>query len=970
MLEIRKSTFSKSYENSFFRDFSRHLFNAFKERNINGLLLGSPFCEAEERLQIDALLITKNVVCIIDFKNFSGEINLPAEGNFEHGLWTDGNGEPIKGGNSTNPFVQLKLQRTRFYDVCQKHIIKNLSQGDLFNPGRTIRIVCFQGEIKLNGIIPGSESNTFSILDRVTFLEKILDIVDVTDKSVNLSEASYGAFKRVFQSDLFKIDDRPLEDKLKEIANKSTRLNYNTLFEDQKATLAEIKIFLESEEEKVFILQGTTNSGKSYLIPFIQEIAFNSGREQAEVFAASSRVANNLILTDETIKVHSLYSYIYGGNKSLTYDSGNDSTEEAESISKKDEPLPVNLEIVPIKKCDDSDSAVYIIDESQLVSDSLYHSIDLIFGTGHLLHDLIDFAEISSTKRKFIFIGDPYQLHVGKLQESPLNPSYLAEQYKLNTVCFQLLDKDNYSNTTKAALICAKSIREHKFNSLKFEISPDVDILPREKFKDFVESCFNNNLNVHYLYFSNEEALKANLWIKKYVLRNGDELSKGDLLLINNNFSVEDETDPNARPKKIHNGQFGLVIKVTDELIREVPLPDSNPIDFREIEIQLSDTGNKMKVLSLENYRLNAKGEISKEELRAYSVLLKRLLDKEFNFMDSEELRKVASTKEFLDIGGFSNEFISKLIKDGRTATKTEAEKTLKKIINAARNHYRNTLESKLRQDPSTKYFKYKNAALLRYGWAMTVHKSMSYKWNEIVFNVYPGESIGINNEMHFRWLYTGLSRAKSKIKLVNYQPINPFDKCEFVDANTSAKPKDIFFISDAESLEERLSHFTEFMRNKINSIGYLIKRIDNLKYQLTILIEGKKAELATISVYYKDNGNFNMPTLMKTEPKEFGSEVIAKLKLRIPIQDFSFIKDAWREREYASVSKQLSKEDVFFELIIQHKYKDLVKIYSETDELEVEIIYDGSGMVGKVTAKYYSNPIIWESFKNSIHSI
>ena len=173
MLEIRKSTFSKSYENSFFRDFSRHLFNAFNERKINGLLLGSPFCEAEERLQIDALLITKNVVCIIDFKNFSGEINLPAKDNFEHGLWTTDNGEPIKGGNSANPFVQLKLQRKRFYDVCQRHVIKNLAKEDLFNPGRTIRIVCFQGEIKLNGSIPGAESNTFSILDRVTFLEKI-----------------------------------------------------------------------------------------------------------------------------------------------------------------------------------------------------------------------------------------------------------------------------------------------------------------------------------------------------------------------------------------------------------------------------------------------------------------------------------------------------------------------------------------------------------------------------------------------------------------------------------------------------------------------------------------------------------------------------------------------------------------------------------------------------------------------------
>ena len=68
MLEIRKNTFARSYENAFFRDFSRELSKRFEEKGFNGLLLGSPFCEVEERLQIDALLITTYAICIIDFK--------------------------------------------------------------------------------------------------------------------------------------------------------------------------------------------------------------------------------------------------------------------------------------------------------------------------------------------------------------------------------------------------------------------------------------------------------------------------------------------------------------------------------------------------------------------------------------------------------------------------------------------------------------------------------------------------------------------------------------------------------------------------------------------------------------------------------------------------------------------------------------------------------------------------------------
>ncbi|HEX2919525.1 MAG TPA: hypothetical protein VHO50_00005, partial [Bacteroidales bacterium] len=79
MLEIRKNAFSKNYENIFFREFSRHLFNSFDEKNLSGVLIGSPLCEVDERLKIDVLLITSSVVCIIDFKNYQGKIKIPSE---------------------------------------------------------------------------------------------------------------------------------------------------------------------------------------------------------------------------------------------------------------------------------------------------------------------------------------------------------------------------------------------------------------------------------------------------------------------------------------------------------------------------------------------------------------------------------------------------------------------------------------------------------------------------------------------------------------------------------------------------------------------------------------------------------------------------------------------------------------------------------------------------------------------------
>ncbi len=157
MLEIRKGTATKNYENTFFREFADNLKKMFDKYSLDGLLIANSECEAESRLQIDALLITPKAVCIIDFKNFGGKITLPknAKSEFDFGTWTNENGEQIKGGSSINPFIQLKTQKERFIKVVEKHIQPKLPlRGSSFNAFHTVRAVCFQKPIELKGKIP------------------------------------------------------------------------------------------------------------------------------------------------------------------------------------------------------------------------------------------------------------------------------------------------------------------------------------------------------------------------------------------------------------------------------------------------------------------------------------------------------------------------------------------------------------------------------------------------------------------------------------------------------------------------------------------------------------------------------------------------------------------------------------------------------------------------------------------------
>lgn len=966
MLEIRKNTFSRSYENSFFREFSKNLFNVFKEKNFDGVLIGSPECVADERLQIDALLLTSNVVCIIDFKNFKGRIILPSENNFEKGVWKNEKGELIKGGSSNSPNTQLKIQKKRFVDVFNKDIKKKIKSPETFDPLHANRIVCFQNKIELVGKIPSKEELNFFILDKANYLQKLLDIIDVSDKKVLLKEDAFNAFKNVFRADTFKFDEKIYEDELDKIESKSFIYDVSNLYEDQKEALIMIKSFLNDSEQRIFVLQGTTNSGKSYLVPYIQEIAYNSNIQEVEIFAASGRIAKNLLSVTGLEKVNSIYSYIYGGKH-----ISEDTNEEEDNSEKQEENEEIELEIVPIKKCDSSNNALFIVDESQLVSDSLYHSIDLIFGSGHLLRDFIEFAELKEQNRKIIFIGDPYQLHLGDTDESPLNPSYLENHYKLKTSCFQLNDKEKASKITEEALKCVKSIRNNSYNSLKFNIENNFTILDRNKFKEHTVKALKENTDTHFLYFTNDEAYNLNIWIKKNILNNGKEIHEGDLILFNNNISIENENDPNARPVKIYNGQFAIVKSVSDTLISEEIKEIPAKLFFREIEIRLPDSGNIVKVLSLENYMLNPKGELSKDEIKLYKIILNKQIREFLNskpFETSLEYSELNKSSEYIKVNQDINNLKSELKKGEKVKTKlAEKEREKRKFIRLAKKKYRNKVETILRKDPTSKYYKYKNAAFLRYGWAMTVHKSMSYKWDEIAINVDCGENHGINNETYFRWLYTGISRAVNKVNLINYKPITPFNNTHITD-NSEENPTDIFFISSAKDNDTKLEELKTYVLSKIINTGFLIENVEHYNWQERYIFAHQNIRLK-LNIVYNKKGEFKKPSIIG-EANEMSQKLNNTLIKKTELTSLDIIKDERRKHDYENLKSYLNKYKIVIAFIKQHNYKDIMIMYNNAHDLTVEMVYDGKGLYSSIKALYYSDISIWNDFKTAIEEI
>ena len=425
MLEIRRGNAVRSYENIFFREFSRNLAGMFEKHSIDGLLIANSECELKPSLQIDALLITNKTICIIEFKNYEGEIILPSISNFFESQWLTKNNLIIKGGSTVNPYMQLRKQKAKFAEVFNNFVKNQLPENSKADPSHTHKIVCFQKPIELKGSIPGRDELSFFITDSVRYLDTIKDIIDVKDDEINLTKQSFNVFNKTFIAEKFDINEKYINPP--EIQSISTELESDNLYPDQKVALEKITEFISSDNEQIFIIQGTSSSGKSYLLPYIQEIAYNNFVPDVQLFALSRRVAANLKSEYDSI-INSLYSYIYTGKRSVSGNKNVDSDIKNEADLDEGNIESSMVEVVPLKKSENDNKALFIVDEAQLVSANFHlTSKNLKHGSGKLLEDFLSFTDFENSNRKVIFIGDNFQLDFGKKENSSLNPKYFED---------------------------------------------------------------------------------------------------------------------------------------------------------------------------------------------------------------------------------------------------------------------------------------------------------------------------------------------------------------------------------------------------------------------------------------------------------------------------------------------------------------------------------------------------------------
>jgi len=1003
MLEVRRGLSVRSYENTFFREFAQNLSMLFERYGLNGVLIGNSICTQSENLQIDGLLVTNNTVCIIDFKNFGGAITLPSHQDFVDSVWTNESGDLIKGGSHINPYKQLTQQKRAIIWVHHNSPLKETIQehGDLLNPSHAKRIVCFQHPIELIGSIPRKDELDFFITDKNGYLEVIKDILDVTDNEVNLSGKSFEVFKDVFKADSFQLSEAYGADVLvidttpkveHEITTKpkfefdfdvAERINSNDLYDDQKAAIQHIKQFLEADDEKVFILQAASQSGKSYLIPHIKDMAFRQGFAQVELLATSYKVIKNLL--HAAADFNSMYGYIYGGSSQFVeQDDGKQASKTNVDEAVDDESGSDGfIEIIPIKSCDDEDKTLYIVDEAHLLSNSFVQPLIKQLGTGRVLADFLTFMNLGKSKRKVIFIGDQYHMIMGKKDENALNPLFYTSHLGLDNDpnVFSLTPKQGSDITTQACLL-VDAIDDKRFNNLAFDYDDNFSKVAKSDLQTLIANNLNNDFKV--LTYTNKSCSAINLWIKKSILCNGTDLTTNDLVLINNNVDailLEDSISPT---KRLFNGDFAWVEDISEAHSYPVEIKNKEPITlfFKNITLKLCDSGEILETCYLENYLAE---DLSEDEKLALKILINQNLNvllKSYPFEGSQAEMVVMASEAHQDQLRVIEAFKVRLENGERVVTKLKQEEaTLNRIVKKAAKYHKRDSMRMVRNNTSSDYFKLSNSLHLRYGWCITVNKAMSYRWDSILLDANAGNRETMKDS-YYRWLYSAITRANHKVSIINLEIISPFNKIVIEDKHVARSTPPAYLVLNS-AIEKELprqhgfeqSEFSsifvqiyDHVNNMIEASGIRIKSIRHNNYQEVYeLTDG--TNISAVNFSYKKNGQIRLQKPSGSN-ESLNTKLASLLANPKGLDDFSFLEPDWKVSCYECIGEALTAKGYSIQWISQVDWKDFIKIANRDSYLLADFNYKSTGVFTKVVMTEYSDDAIKTAFVGALESL
>lgn len=953
-LRVYNTPTEHTHENEQFRRVALKLSTFFEAFDYTGILIGNPYNEDYIRFRADALLIYDKGVVIIDFKNYYGELFFSQNiDGFKSEQWFIQPSPskpqiPVKGGSYINPFFQLSKYRDLFKSVLSsRHEFCNR-----INSGLLCIANIFSGPITLRNKLPGSLPY-YKIIQEDTIGEFLQDFYAENVYAEDIAQA----FLELFPCEEYKLsynapsilDIVPHDAEVEEL-------------EVEDAFKEKVRTFLSDSNEKIMVLKSMDYERRDRWSKYIESVVFDFGFQQLEKWCHSTRIAKYLSMRGIE-KCSSIYREIYGG------DSGVDDTEKSGGDYEKN--------IVPLRGNSEVDSKlVIVVHEAHLITRS-YNDSDLLrFGSGRLLVDLFEFLPDTF---KLIFIGDPYSLAFGKEEDSALNTGTLQAIAHISSVFEYVDNRMEESLTSKDALRkhLSKSMDVRLFNTLSYSFGDEtLSLVESDEIKQILHTWFNKPLITiptnKILFYKNADCAQTNRWIKRECLKNGDDIAKGDLLIVYNNVYVPNRN--NDERVGISNGCYLAIQSIGAKVLESVSIKQADKpiqLSFAYVGAELLDElGRSVPVTAylFDNFFVSDSAELSKEEQIAYRVLIgKRLKEwkKKYPFEESDEYRSMLASSEYNSLNEDDRIILEKLVHQEEVEN---SGKEVEKLLRRYKRPYNVRMKKEfLRSDL------FANALRAKYGWAITVHKAIGAQYDKVILKGKRKDGEGISNENYYRWLYSGITSG-DYVKICQPQELHPLMNCEICrDGTFNISAKRSFLIcGDEYIVPEQYKDLLDKVDNKnlryaIAELSVLIE--ENMKWRLGQV--EKKSEYLTKSRYFhseengaiviafdtkgvKDNYAVSGVRLEKA-PGLDTSNVLSYIQLVMgggPQSDTSGLEtiEDFRKPVYEEWMKRFKEKGLRLFLKKSHEWKDI--FVAETDSkavLTINVHYRKDGFFSKI---------------------
>lgn len=447
---------------------------------------------------------------------------------------------------------------------------------------------------------------------------------------------------------------------------------------------------------------------------------------------------------------------------------------------------------------------VCIVDESSMIGTREVQNELFEFGTGSLLKDLLTFVA-PNRGGKIIFVGDPMQLPpVGDNVSNALDEKYF-ESIGLKVMMTELTDVVR-QGAGSAILSNAMKVRalidSQQRNNLVFD-RKENEVIDMEGYKmpnQLLELYPKPEIGQSVIItFSNRQARDYNYAVRELLYPNQKQIVVGDILqVVSNNYKLD-----------VMNGDFVKIVAInSDTELQSAPVY----INIGKERIQHKIT------LAFKNVRIR----LDNDQEITCKIIESMLDDAEPNLT-------------FAQIQALYINFCMRYPQLKRGSLQ---------------------FKEYLKNDP---YF---NALRVKYGYAITGHKSQGGEWNT-VFVDYTGRT-GLNTDC-LQWTYTVTTRASHTLYGCNMPNVTPMSKLQMAPVIKASKPRDEYLsFTDIPETPFHPKDAPNYIKAKywvvsdeLKKEECAVKRVESKQYCEWYHIEDNNGEKLLVHCYYNKAGVF-----------------------------------------------------------------------------------------------------------------